>query len=66
MNEQLLVPKGICITCQTNQINPMIGAGKSFCSRSCEHIWWRIDLQFHSIESIKKIALANLEVINSR
>lgn len=54
----MLTDKTKCICCQTNPINNTWS--KSFCSRTCEHIWWRTDLQFTPIESLQRIALARL------
>lgn len=50
-----------CITCQTNEVNPMITnsdsvPGKSFCSRICQGIW--IDsARWLNGEALKRIAL---------
>jgi hypothetical protein len=57
--------KHICLTCQTNEVNPAIcgtdePTGKSFCSRICQSIWLRSDLQYLSREAIQRIALAHL------
>lgn len=63
-------PKYVCITCKTNEVNPMIsgveprlvngklvGSGKSFCSRICQTLWLRQDYQYLSAESLQRIAL---------
>lgn len=52
-----------CITCQTNEPNPMISP--NFCSRICQNIWLRTDFEWSSRKSIKKIALEELEYIKT-
>lgn len=50
-----------CITCQTNPINPMIG--KSFCSQLCKSLYLRTDLEFVTMEALKRIALKQHEYL---
>jgi len=54
-----------CITCKTNEVNPMISSvegkdGKSFCSRTCQELWLRSDMQWLSMEALQRIALTKL------
>lgn len=47
-----------CIVCQANEVNPMIG--KNFCSRICQELYLRPDLQWLNPESLRQIALVKL------
>lgn len=57
--------KHVCITCKTYEVNPMISSvegknGKSFCSRTCQELWLRSDMQWLSMEALQRIALKRL------
>lgn len=63
MTKVLIIDRGKCICCQTHHIAEW---SKSFCSRTCEHIWMRTDLQYTPIEGLRKIALARLAESNNK
>ena len=54
-----------CIVCNTYEVNYSMnnGLNKSFCSRLCEYLWLRSDLQFLSMEAIQRLALSKHELL---
>lgn len=46
----------MCIVCRDRKVNPMIGEGKSFCSRICESLYWDVTLHTASPEFLRRMA----------
>ena len=40
--------------------------GKSFCSRTCQDLWLRSDMQWLSMEALQRIALKKLSELVSK